>query len=77
MIARGKVPPQVAAKLLTWAEDVADRGLEVVRRVPGFHDEPLQGKRFGQLNKTWRAIYTVQHDVVRFVLVEEVTPHKY
>ena len=80
-IARGRVPIQVATKLQIWIDDVKDRGLEEVRRTPGYHDEPLKGSRAGQrsirLNKTWRAIYDVHHGVAKFVQVEEVTPHKY
>jgi proteic killer suppression protein len=80
-IARGRVPIQVATKLQIWIDDVKDRGLEGVRRTPGYHDEPLKGSRAGQrsirLNKTWRAIYEAHDGVAKFVQVEEVTPHKY
>lgn len=80
-IDRGRIPVQVATKLQIWIDDVQDRGLEEVRKTPGYHDEPLKGARAGQrsirLNKTWRAIYEVHGGVARFVQVEEVTPHKY
>ncbi len=80
-IGRGKIPAHVATKLLAWVESVKSEGLEEVRKVPGFHDEPLKGSRAGQrslrLSKQWRAIYEVHSQAVKFVMVEEVTPHKY
>ncbi len=69
-------------KLLAWVEAVESDGLDVTRRVPGFHDEPLKGQCRGQrsirLSRQWRAIYTIaaDHDV-QLVSVEEVTPHAY
>lgn len=75
------MPRHVAIKLGAWAADVNERGLEVVRRVPGYHDEPLKGQRAGQrsirLSRAYRAIYSVQNGEVEFVLVEEVTKHDY
>jgi proteic killer suppression protein len=75
------VPRHVAIKLGAWAEDVAARGLEEVRKTPGYHDEPLKGRRKGQrsirLSRAYRAIYTVHEDGVEFVLIEEVTKHGY
>ncbi len=75
------MPAQVRTKLLAWAKAVRDFGLEEVRKVPGYHDEPLKGERAGQrsirLNKQWRAIYVVVEDQTVYVYVEEVTPHAY
>jgi hypothetical protein len=31
-----------------WVDDVEERGLEEVRKIPGWHDEPLKGERKGQ-----------------------------
>lgn len=57
------------------------RGLDEVKKIPGFHDEPLKGNRQGQrsirLNKQWRAIYRIVHEKIEFVLIEEVAPHDY
>lgn len=36
------VPRHVAIKLGAWAADAAVRGLEDVRKLPGYHDEPLK-----------------------------------
>lgn len=80
-IAVGRVPVQVARRLQTWVDDVEARGLAEVRKVPGYHDEPLHGDRRGQrsirLNKQWRAIYEMRGATAVYVWVEEVTPHKY
>ena len=43
-----KVPRYVAEKLADWALAVEAYGLEEIRKVPGYHDEPLKGKRAGQ-----------------------------
>jgi toxin HigB-1 len=67
-------------------ELVKTEGLEKVRKVPGYHDEPLRGQREGQrsirLNIAYRALYTIEKDesgddVVKFVSVFEVTKHEY
>jgi toxin HigB-1 len=77
----GSVPRHVAIKLWAWAADVEARGLDEVRKVPSFHDEPLKGRRLGErsirLSRAYRAIYSIREDEVEFVLVEEVTKHDY
>jgi len=56
-------------------------GLEEVRKLPGYHDEPLRGDRAGQrsirLSRAYRAIYEVRQDTAEFVAVEEVGKHEY
>ncbi len=39
-----KVPLQDIRKLSVWVNDVENLGLEEVRKLPGFHDEPPKGK---------------------------------
>ncbi len=78
----GKVPTHVALKLKVWVDAVKNEGLAEVRKLPGFHDEPLKGKRRGQrsirLSRAYRAIYTHSVDgEVEIVLVEEVSKHEY
>jgi toxin HigB-1 len=75
-------PQQVNAKFLLWMDAVENDGLEEVRRIPGYHDEPLKGVRKGQrsvrLNRSWRAIYVVlSNGDIEFVSVEEVSNHDY
>lgn len=76
-----KVPLPIRKKLFTWVAAVEERGLYEVRKIPGYHDEPLKGDRLGQrsirLNKQWRAIYRIINTTIEFVLIEEVTPHDY
>jgi proteic killer suppression protein len=76
-----KAPMPIKKKLFIWIAAVEDRGLEEVRKISGFHDEPLLGERKGQrsirLNKQWRAIYKILNEEIEFILIEEVTPHDY
>lgn len=77
-----KVPDHVALKLAAWVEAVEHDGLEEVRKIPGFHDEPLRGQRKGQrsirLSKAYRAIYEIRaNGMIDFVSVEEVNKHDY
>lgn len=76
-----KVPLPIKKKLFTWVTAVEERGINEVRNVPGYQDEPLKGDRQGQrsirLNKQWRAIYRIINKKIEFVLIEEVTPHDY
>ncbi len=78
----GKLPRYVVKQLHAWAEAVELKGLIEVRKIPGYHDEPLKGRRSGQrsirLNRSYRAIYTEENDgIVNTVTVEEVNKHEY
>ena len=77
-----KVPLQIALKLNAWIEDVGYRGLNEVRKILGYHDEPLKGQRKGQrsirLNIAYRAIYIIdKSDLVHFIEVAEINKHEY
>ena len=77
-----RAPQQVNAKMLAWMDAVELDGLKEVRRIPGFHDEPLRGERAGQrsirLNRSWRAVYVIRDNGdVELVSVEEVMNHDY
>ena len=77
-----KIPLPIVIKLQAWIDDVGYRGLTAVRRIPGYHDEPLKGKRKGQrsirLNIAYRAIYKIDKSgVAYFIQIEEVTKHEY
>ena len=77
-----KVPFHIARKLEYWIDAVEKYGIEAVRKVPGYHDEPLKGDRKGRrsirLNKAYRAIYieTKTHEI-RLILIVEVNKHDY
>ena len=58
------------------------RGLREIRKLPGYHDEPLKGDRLGQrsirLNKAYRAIYIQEKDgAINLIIIEEVNKHEY
>ncbi len=76
-----EMPNHIQQKLRGWVELVEEEGLEEARKVKGFHDEPLKGKRWGQrsirLNRAYRAIYVVIKEKIEFVSVEEVSKHEY
>lgn len=77
-----KVPRHIVENLAAWVDDVETRGLEAARRTPGYHDEPLHGRRQGQrsvrLSRSYRAIYMVKAEgTVEFVSVEEISKHAY
>lgn len=76
-----KVPTHVAAKLNLWIESVQSDGLDLVRTVPGYHDEPLKMRRKGQrsirLSKAYRAIYELRDGELEFASIEEVSKHDY
>ena len=77
-----RVPTFIADKLLAWTKRVEKVGIEQVRRISGYHDEPLHGQRHGQrsirLSRAYRAIYVILHDgSLSFLSVEEVNRHEY
>ena len=76
-----KVPRYIVDNLAIWVTAVEHDGLEEVRKVPGYHDEPLKGIRLGQrsirLSRSYRAIYEIKDGKAKFVSVEEVTKHDY
>ncbi len=77
-----KLPIFIVSKLLAWVDDVEIRGVEEVRKIPGYRDEPLKGDRKGQrsirLNKAYRAIYVIKYDgTLEFIEIKEVNKHEY
>ncbi len=76
-----RVPEHVAVHLTKWVEDVEHRGVEEVRKIHGYHDEPLGGKRKGErsirLTRAYRAIYRIYETEVTFIKIEEVHKHEY
>jgi proteic killer suppression protein len=76
-----KVPRNILDNLMIWVAAVEHDGLEEVRKVPGYHDEPLKGDRAGQrsirLSRAYRAIYELKAGKAKFVSVEEVSKHDY
>ena len=80
--ALSRIPDHIVRKLLAWVDAVEHEGLEAVRRIGGYHDEPLQGTRRGyrsiRLGRAYRAIYAIAWDgKVDIAIVEEVNKHEY
>ncbi|MBI4374365.1 MAG: hypothetical protein HY542_05770 [Deltaproteobacteria bacterium] len=77
-----RVPRYIKIKLLSWVEAVESDGLEKVRKIPGYHDEPLKGSRIWQrsirLSLNYRAIYEIRSEgPPRIIEIQEVTKHDY
>lgn len=77
-----KIPIHVVDKLMAWAMSVEMKGIQDVRRIPGYHDEPLKGTRQGQrsirLTKAYRAVYTEDDNgTINLIIVQEVHKHDY
>lgn len=77
-----KVPGFIKDKLLLWVDAVERIGIREVRKISGFHDEPLKGIRQGQrsirLNKAYRAIYFEdQRKDLHIISIIEVNKHAY
>jgi len=75
-----KLPKHIIAKLTAWINAVGHDGLSEVRKIPGYHDEPLQGERKGQrsirLSKSYRAIYFIDKSgQMEIVEIIEVSKH--
>lgn len=76
------VPVHIARKVGSWIDSIAYDGLLAVRKIPGFHDEPLKGDRKGQrsirLSKAYRAIYVFGNNgKIEIVEIIEVHKHDY
>ena len=77
-----KLPVHVKRKFFSWAQAVELEGIRELRKIPGYHDEPLKGKLKGmrsiRLSGAYRAIYTEEKSgKVNVVIVEEVNKHEY
>lgn len=77
-----KLPLQIKISFEVWARLIKEEGLEAMRKIPGYHDEPLRGLRKGQrssrLNRAYRVIYMEKNEEsVIMVEVLEVNKHEY
>jgi toxin HigB-1 len=76
-----KLPRHIVDNLMIWVAAVEESGVEEVRKVPGYHDEPLKGDRSGQrsirLSRAYRAIYEIKGNTAKFVSIEEANKHDY
>lgn len=77
-----KIPSIIVDKIYIWAMKVEFDGLIKTRKILGFHDEPLKGKRLGQrsvrLNRSYRLFYEeIPDQKIIIVKVIEVNKHEY
>jgi proteic killer suppression protein len=77
-----KIPRNIVQSLFTWVERVEYLGIQEVRKIKGYHDEPLSGKRRGQrsirLSKSYRAIYSISKSgILEIIIVLDVSKHEY
>jgi proteic killer suppression protein len=77
-----RLPERVQKSMRFWSEVIENEGVETMRRVPGYHDEPLKGDRVGQrssrLNRSYRVIYE-ESDTGEILIISvlEVNKHEY
>ena len=77
-----KLPKQISEALFIWVESIELTGIADIRKLKGYHDEPLKGDRKGQrsarLNRSYRVIYIEKEnkDLV-LITVIEVNKHEY
>jgi proteic killer suppression protein len=77
-----KLPYYIRDLVEIWINHVLEFGLNKVRMTKSYHDEPLQGVRFGQrsvrLNKSYRIIYIVKSNKeIELLEIIEINKHKY
>ncbi len=79
-----RVPKEILEHVRSWQKSVELDGLHEVRKLAGYHDEPLKGDRKGQrsvrLNRAWRLFYLEGSDSdgdFIEILVIEVNKHEY
>jgi len=76
-----KAPTEITKKWALWLSIVEHDGPEGLTRIPGFHDEALQGEHQGhrssRLNDRCRVIYRVTREELLVSVVEVTRSHKY
>jgi proteic killer suppression protein len=76
-----KVPRHVQVSFFAWVDAVTHEGLEAVRKVPGYHDEPLAGDRVGTTLDTadqgFPRVYRTEGTTAKLVRVIEINKQEY
>ena len=78
-----KLPSQVRAAFDRWATLIGEYGLHEVRKIRGYHDEPITrgphaGERSVRLGRAWRLFYVLASTgVAEVVEVVEINKHLY
>ncbi|MCB9024740.1 MAG: type II toxin-antitoxin system mRNA interferase toxin, RelE/StbE family [Bdellovibrionaceae bacterium] len=77
-----KIPNYIKEAAAVWIASVEEVGIREVRKLKGYHDEPLKGDRKGQrsirLSKAYRLIYEEDEQKNLVVItILEVNKHEY
>ena len=76
-----RLPSHIRNAVVVWMDVVKSQGLLAARRVRGYNDELLKGKRKGQrsirLNRSYRLIYEENDGELTIITVLEVHKHEY
>ncbi|KYG67415.1 hypothetical protein AZI86_00600 [Bdellovibrio bacteriovorus] len=77
-----KLPHHVRDNFHLWVFGVRTKGLAEMRKISGYHDEPLVGvhrrQRSIRLNRSYRAIYEIKDNgEIEFIEIIEVNKHDY
>lgn len=75
-----RLPDYISDAFADWIETVEEMGIRYVRRLPGYHDEPLKGRRLGErsvrLNRSYRVFYIETVEEIEITGIE-VNKHDY
>lgn len=77
-----RLPSHIQKALRVWCEAIEDEGIQSMRLIRGYHDEPLKGQRKGQrssrLSQGYRVIYEeLNSGEISIISVLEVNKHVY
>lgn len=81
-----KLPNHILKKLRYWVVSVEMKGIEEIRKIPGYHDEILLGSRKGQrsvrLSRSYRTFYieykeSFDNKIINIIKIIEVNNHEY
>ena len=76
-----RLPSHIRNAIFIWMDVVKFQGLMAARRVRGYNDELLKGKRRGQrsirLNRAYRLIYEENNGELTIITILEVHKHDY
>lgn len=77
-----RLPAYIKEHFLVWVNTVHEVGVAEMRKLSGYHDEPLRGKREGErsvrLTKSYRVIYIeTRNDEITILSVQEINKHEY
>jgi toxin HigB-1 len=75
-----RLPIHIYRSFYFWVSAVESKGLIEVRKLSGYHDEPLNGSRSGQrsvrLNRSYRVFYIEISEIIEIQIIE-VNKHDY